>query len=242
MDPLLILRILTAFCRVVLLVSLLALLSTERGAASRIRRPAWITIAWVHGVFIVGGLYIELQNLIWPSGLMPGTLKRVIYYHLFLLNGLLDAALPILILMLFLAGTRYRRWSLAWLGVIVLTGAAGLALGAVRSWGELLVTSQVLTFQGIVGYLVFFGAYLLKRLPGVDLYLAAFLAVDAVFVLVLPIQQAFFQLVGLDESTSIWHFHQLLQLTAAGIQVVIVLSYLNSMRYRPLEPIIKVRE
>lgn len=243
MDLLLILRILTALCRVALLAVLIALLFAGRRAnAGKVRRPAWVMISWIHGVFILSGLFVELQHIIWAADIAQIGVQRVLYYHLFLLNGVLDAALPIVVLAHFLAGTRYRRWSLVWLVVILATGAIGSATGALQSWGELLDISQVLTFQALIGYLVFFGVYLLKRLPGVDFYLAVFLAVDACFVLVLPIQQVFFQAVGLEASWDIWHLHQLLQLTATGIQVAVVLSYLNSMRYQPLVPLLRVPE
>lgn len=243
MDLLLLLRISTALGRVALLVALITLLRTGRGATTGgIRRPAWVLITWIHGVFILSGLAVELLHIFGSGDATHIGLRRALYYHLFLLNCVLDAALPVAILMHFLAGTRYRGWSLAGLLLIIMTGVVGSAGGALRSWGELLDVSQVLTFQAIVGYLIFFGIYLLKRLPAVDFYLAAFLAVDAAFVLVLPIQQVFFQAVGLEASWDIWHLHQLLQLTATGIQVVIVLSYLNSMRYRPLAPLMQVPE
>lgn len=243
MDPLLLLRILTALGRVALVVALIVFLSTWRGAGrGDVRRPAWIVIAWAHGAFSLGGILVELQYLFWNGDTALAGVRSVFYNHLFLVNSVLEAALPVALLAYFLAGTHCRRWSLAGLALIVATGIVGSATGAARNWDYLLDISQVLAFQAIVGYLIFFGAYLLKRMPGVDFYLAVFLAVDAAFVLVLPIQQVFFQAVGLEGVREIWHLHQLLQLTATGIQVAVVLSCLNSMRYRPPMPMLRVPE
>lgn len=241
MDLLLLLRILTALGRVALLAMLVVLLSTWRGAGrGDVRRPAWVVVAWVHGVFVIGGLLIEVQHLVWDGDLASIPVRQSVYNLLFLLNSVLEAALPVILLAHFLEGTRYRRWSLVGVALIVATGVLWILTGGVRSWAHMLDFSQVLIFQAIAGYLIFFGAYLLKRLPGVDLYLAVFLAVDAAFVLVLPIQQVFFRLVGLEGVWEIWHPHQLLQLTATGIQVAVVLSCQNSMRHRRVSPMLRV--
>jgi hypothetical protein len=224
----------------VLLATLLVLLVANRGGRlGMVRRSAWVTIAWVHGAFALSRLVVELQHLFWPADPVLRAWGRKLYNSLFLFNGLLDAALPLLLLALFWRGTRYRPWPLVVLVVVMATAAVGVGLGAVHDWDTLLAISQVLTFQAIGAYLVFMGLYLLKRVPEVDFYLAAFVAVDAVFQLLLPIQEVFFQLVGVVAAGEIWHVHQLLQLTATGVQVAIVLSCVNAKRYRPLVPIFR---
>lgn len=241
MDLLLLLRGLTVLARIALLVTLLILLHVSRGGRlGLMRRPAWVVISWVHGVFLASSLIIELLHLFWPGDPVLKALWREVYNALYLLNGLLDAVLPVALLALFLGATGYRRWPLAALAGIVATAMAGLGMGVVRDWDTLLAISQVLSFQGIAAYLIFFGLYLLHRLPEVDFYLAAFIAVDALFLLLLPVQEVFFQLVGVVAVTEIWHLHQVLQLTATGVQIAIVLSCINAMRFRPLTPILRV--
>jgi len=244
MDLLLLLRILTVIGQAVLLVVLVVLLATWRGAGrgEEVRRPAWVMIAWIHGIFAVAGLVVELQHFWLDGDIASAAVRKLTYNIFFLLNSALEAVLPALILAHFLKGTRYRRWSLAGVVLIVATGAAAGLTGAVWDWAHMLGVSQILSFQAIVGYLVFMSAYLLKRLPGVDVYLAVFLGVDAAFVLVLPIQQVFFQAVGPSGVWEIWHPHQLLQLMATGIQVAVVLSCINSMRYRRVSPLLRVLE
>ncbi len=240
MDLLLILRLLTVTVRLALVASLIALLVVGRdGTLRRFRRSAWVLVSWVHGSFAVSGVVIELQHLYWPADQALRVLLRAVYNHLFFLNGILDAVLPVALLLLFLGATRYRHWPLAGLAGIAVTAVAGVAVGALRSWDTLLEVSQILTFHAIAAHLVFLGLYLLKRLPEVDFYLAAFVAVDALFQFLLPIQEVFFQIVDVKAVMKIWHLHQLLQLTATAVQVAVVLSCVNSMRYRPIVPVFR---
>lgn len=241
MDLLLLLRGLTVLARVALFTALLVLLHVGRGGRlGVVRRPAWIVISWVHGIFMLGSLAIELHHLFRPEDRALRALWREIYNALYLLNSTLDAALPVALLALFLGAARYRSWPLAGLAVVAVTGLVGLGMGVVRDWEALLGVSQVLSFQAIVAYLIFQGLYLLKRMPEVDVYLAMFVAVDALFLVLLPIQEVFFQAVGVVTAAEIWHLHQVLQLTATGIQAAIVLSCINSMRFRPLAPLLRV--
>jgi hypothetical protein len=222
-----------------LVASLVALLVVGRGGTlSRVRWPGWFVVTVVHGSFALNGLLAESLLLFWPAEVQLRALGRILYHLIFLMNGVLDAVLPVVLLSLFLGVTDYRRWPLAGLAVVGLTVVVGLALGAARNWDMLLDVAQVLSFQAIVWHLIFFGLYLLKRLPQVDLYLAVFVAIDAIFQVLLPIQQMFFQVVTRTDAAGIWHLHQLLQLSATVAQVAIVLSCVNALRYRPLMPIL----
>jgi hypothetical protein len=226
--------------RLALVATLIALLVVGRtGVLGRGRRPAWILITWVHGSFALAALVIELFD-IFGAGPVVRVLTRKVYYHLYLVNGILDTALPLALMALFLGATRYRVWPLLGLVGVAATGLVGAASGALRSWDSLLAVSQLLTFQAIGFYLVFFGLFLLQRLPEVNFYLALFVAIDALFLLLLPIQEVFFRIVGVEAVMDIWHLHQLLQLTATAVQVAIVLSCVNALRYRPLVPILRV--
>lgn len=226
--------------RLALVIVLVALLILGRdGTLSRVRWPAWLAVTWIHGIFALNGVGVELLHAFWPNDAMFRAVGRKLYHLIFLANGVLDALLPIVLLSLFLSATHYRRWPLAGLGAVLLTLIVGLVLGATRSWEILLGVTQVLSFQAIGWHLIFFGFYLLKRLPQVDLYLAAFVAIDALFQLLLPVQLSFFQAVGLSAVAEIWHLHQLLQLAAAGFQVAIVLNCVNALRYRPLVPALR---
>jgi hypothetical protein len=241
MDLLLLLRWLTLLARGALLAALLVLLHAGRGGRlGVVLRPAWVLVSWVHGVFMAGSILVELQHLLWPDDRALREVLHELYNTLYLLNGSLDAALPLGLLVLFLGATRYRRWALAGLAGVAATGAAGIGLGVVRDWDTMMGVSQVLTFQGIAAYLVFHGLFLLKRIPEVDFYLAAFVAVDALFLVLLPIQEVIFQAVGAVAATEIWHLHQILQLAVTGVQVAIALSCINSMRYIPLLPALRV--
>lgn len=235
MDLLLLLRLMTGGAALALVAALVALLIVGRGGTlSTPRRSAWMLITVVHGFFAVSGWAVELQYFFLVDDPRVLALAQKLYHGLFLLNGALDGLLPLSLLFLFLGATPYRHLPLLGAAGVVLTAVVGLGTGSLGSWGRMLDVSQILTFQAIAAYLVFLGLYLLKRLPEVDLYLAAFLAVNAIFQLLLPVQEAFFLLVGESAVTDIWHLHLLVQLTAIGVQIAIALSALNAMRYRPL--------
>jgi hypothetical protein len=222
-----------------LVAALVALLIIGRaGTLSRIRWPGWFVVTVTHGIFALNGLLVESLLLFWPAVVQLRALARILYHLIFLMNGVLDTILPVVLLSLFLGGTDYRRWPLVGLAAVLLTVVVGLVLGSAHNWDTLLGVAQVLSFQAIVWYLIFFGLYLLKRLPQVDLYLAIFIAIDATFQVLLPIQQMFFQVVTRTDAAGIWHLHQLLQLSATIAQVAIVLSCVNALRYRPLIPIL----
>lgn len=240
MDLVVLLSLLLAGAGLALIVALVSLLVVGRGGVlSQPRRLAWAQITMVHCAFVVSGWVVNLQYLIWPE--FPGRqeLGYLLYNSIFILNGVLDGALPLLLLLIFLRGTPFRRWPLLGLLGIVATALVGVVNGVLNSWERMLDVSQLLTFEAIAAYLILLGLYLLHRLPEMDLYLAIFVAINALFQLLLPVQEVFFQVVGISSVIDIWHLHQFLQLTATGIQVAVVLSAINSVRYRRLMPVFR---
>lgn len=149
-----------------------------------------------------------------------------LYYHVYrttyLLNAVASYAAPAILLALFLERRRGR--AVAWTVVVAMV-AFGMALpGAAASWDELLRATRILSFLGIAAYLSFWGALFLGYLSGVDLYLAGFLAIDTIFVVLTPVQEVFFQLVGQAAAGNYWEVLQALQLLTTMAQVGVVLA------------------
>lgn len=196
-------------------------------------RAAWLLVALVYTVVGCDYALVELLNLtqvILPeaSGLEP--FRRWIYYCAYLLNGLLFAALPSVLVGLCGGSAGLRLSFSALAGVAAAVAVIGAASGALRDWDALLSWTPILSFIGIVGYLSFGALALLGRLPQADSYLVGFVAIGAVFELLVPIQEAFFRLVGREGSSEIWELLQLLQVVTAVAQIVVVLALLNSLR------------
>jgi hypothetical protein len=144
------------------------------------------------------------------------------------LHAVLSAALPAALMALAGIGrVRVAGLLVVWAAVVI--GALAAGAGALHSWDRLLDATRVLSFIGIPAYLGFLGLMVLGHLPGLDRYLGWFIAVRAVFVILVPIQEVFFQTVGRDAAGQLWHLSQFLQFLTGAIHLAIVLLLLRAL-------------
>lgn len=229
---LLLLRALSLTAGVLLVVGLLVRVALLRRAAPSVSAGAWRLVTGVQCVLLLNSGVVELLTVArpWLNSVGFRGFSQRFYYAAFLTNGTLDALLPAALLVLSLrAGWGQRGSALLLLGVAA-AGVGAIGNGALRDWGALLEATQLISFLAIGGYLAFCGLFILKRLPGVDPYLAGFVGVTAIFHLVLPIQEAVFQTIGKDLAARIWHLNQFLQVARFGTQFIIVLACIRSAR------------
>jgi hypothetical protein len=229
---LLLLRILTLTAGVLLVIGLLAWDALQRRALARAASAAWLCITGVQCTLLVNNVVAELFTVArqWLDSALIRELGKRFYYSAYLTNGILDALLPAVLLALSLRAGWIRKGSLLLSLGILAVGAVGIRSGALRDWETLLTATQTVSFLGIAGYLTYCGLFILKRLPQRDPYLAGFVAVTAIFNLVLPIQEAIFQAVGQGAAAEIWHVTQLLQLADLSAKLMIVLACIKNVR------------
>lgn len=228
---LLLLRILTLLAGALLVAGLFAWDARLRRAPVRASRAAWLVVTGVQCALLSNNVVAELFTLArqWLDHALVREVGRRFYYAAYLTNGILDALLPAVLLVLSLqAGWVRKASALLSLGILAV-GAIAVRGGALRDWGLLLTATQAISFLGIVGYLAYCGLFILKRLPRRDPYLAGFVAVTAAFNLVLPIQEAIFQAVGQSAAADIWHITQFLQVVDLSAKLAIVLVCIKRM-------------
>jgi hypothetical protein len=231
-NLLLLLRILTLGARLGLAAALVYLVAVRGGRfASRPQYLAWVAVTVVFAVLAVDNAMLEVLAVATRdlSREAPLRLLSLRAYNLaYLLNAALAAALP-LALIGCLEPARWGRAG-AWAAAAAagLLGVGGGLAGAAGDWNVLLSWTRALSFVGVIGFLTFWTLLLLGRLRA-DAYLIGFLAVETVFVLLLPIQEVFFQGVGREAAEEIWHLIQFLQFGTSTAQLVIVLALLNAL-------------
>src|SRR5690606_17690375 len=229
MDLLELLRGLTLATRLALAVALLVLVSGKAGRLGTTRWRGWVAVAVASAVVAVDNAVLE--GLAMMAGRAPEqavvhTVRRVFYHGTYLLHAVLSAALPAALIGLAGAGwVRWGGWVALWAAAVIGSVAAGA--GAVQSWEMLLNTTQLLSFVAIPAYLAFLGLVLLGHLPDLDRYLIWFIGIRAVFVIQVPIMEVFFQSVGREAASQLWHLSQFLQFAMGAAQLGIVLLLLR---------------
>lgn len=206
----------------VALAAVLGWLLVSRGRQLRPRaRTVWTFIAVVTLVVVVDNLTYELLQRL-EADAAPGSalegLDAAFFNFSYLLHSVLSMALPAVILERLTDGWRRGLALVALLAAAMLFAAAILA-GALPSWEVLLRYTRVFSFLGITCYLGFWALLALGELAPVDVYLAVFLGARTVFIILLPIQEVFFEWVGLEAAAEIWHLNQLLQLAMTVVQL-----------------------
>jgi hypothetical protein len=211
--------------------TLVYLVATGGRSLALAARDAWRVIALAVVVFTVNFGVGVAGKWVQPGLSAEAVqLTKYLYNAAFLLNGGVEAALPFtLLIVLFDPGLARRGAALA-LGVVVALVGAAVALGAVREWAALMSATQAIALVGVVGYLLFCGAYLLGHLPRADAYLAGYVAISALFTVLLPIQEVFFRSFGRDAAGQLWSLNQLLHIFTLGVQIAIVGALLYSLR------------
>lgn len=227
----------TVVGRLVLAAALVWLLLGPGRALESRARTVWGFVAVLVGVVAVDNLVYE--GLRWVAADAPADggaerARRIFYNFAYLFHGALSAALPAAVLERLSHGRQRRVFR------VVLAATGGLFLlavvdGALPSWEVLLDHTRILSFLAIAGYLAFWALLLLGRIPPVDVYFAGFLGARTLFVLLLPVQEVFFQWAGRDAATRFWAVNQALQLAMTVVQLVLVLALARLLtRGRPV--------
>lgn len=208
---------------------LCALLLRHGGDLSRPARSAWLLLAAFYVVLALDNILIEALR----RSLGPGHAGYLRFYNqVYLLNSILSYALPAALLAVLAATPRVR--AISGLAALALgAGGAMVALGRPPdSWESLFNVTRILSLLGIAGYLAFVALHVLGRLPAAGRHLGAVVGIRAGFVLLVPVNEAFFDWLersraagGVGADTTLadyWLLLQILQLVATAAQVGVV--------------------
>lgn len=222
MTVIVVLRILTLLARAALATQfLLVLFRTYRSGS---RKRAWFIVgASTLIVLLTGGMGELLHWRVVGDRALIGTdaLFYSIYYLGYLANAAVSAVVPLLLAAVLTASNRIRvTASVLTIAVAVFT-ARGVTSGMVQEWHGLMGAARVLDFVAIAAHLSVWALVALRKAE-IDIYLAGFLGVETLFLLVLPVQEVFFQAAGRAGSQHMWELHQLLQLATCATQLAIV--------------------
>jgi len=232
MDLLDLLRALTLAARLLLAGALLMVVLSRADRLSPTSWRAWLAVAVLYIVLAVDNAVLEA---LWAQvrDLAPKARLRWIHFlfynSTYLLHAVMSAVLPAVLIVIAGSG-RVRRIALVGAAAVVLVGATAAAGGVVETWDRLLRSTRVLSFLGLIGYVSFLGLLLLGWLSGLDRYLVWFIGMRTAFVVLVPIQEVFFEAAGQAEAHQLWHLPQFLQFAMAATQLGIVILLLRALR------------
>lgn len=193
----------------------------------------WLVILATVAIATVNGVAIESLGL--AVGDLPADsswrrFKAVYYDAGYLVNASLAAMLPAAVLAILLKRTPLGWTAVGALLVAVAVAVTGVLRGSHASWEGLLTTASLLEILGLAAWVAFFVAYFLGHLPRVDGYLAAFLGVWAVFVMLTPLPEAVYRMVGREDAATVWSTTLVMQAVRYALQSTIVVLLLRTMR------------
>lgn len=227
--------------RILLAAALFHLVRTTGATLTSRRRRSWQVLTAMAVLLALDNAGIEayflaLRNL---EGVgRAAELRDLVYFSVYLFNGALLAVLPAAVAAVHSAGSRDRRMALAGIAAVVLVALIGATNGALESWEGLLGTTRILSLLAVVTHLSFWAAYLLGRLVEVDAYLAGFVGLFSLYGIVLPVQEVFFELVGMRSARAVWHLNLGMLVAFTLGQAVIVFSLAHALGTgRPLPTI-----
>lgn len=219
--------------RLVLAVLLVVLLVRYRRYLPAAVAKCWAVILFAVAYAAANGVWLEVLAVGF-SDLAPDAPRRLVYYPIYhagyLINAALAALVPAALLALLLKGG-VAGW--AALGAVYAGGLlalSGVVRGSHRHWDVLLSTSAPLEILGLAGWLAFFIAYFLGYLPRVDGYLAGFVGVTAVFVMLTPMNDVLFRVVGWARAEDVFDPLLAMQFGRYAVQILIVLALLRTLR------------
>ena len=231
MDLLGVLRALTLVTRLLLAAALVAVVSRGARRLGVTRWRAWLVVAIATVVVAADNAVLEAlaaaaRGL--PEDAALVKVRYTVYHGTYLLHAVLSTALPAALMALAGAGwVRTAGLVVVWAAAVI--GALAAGAGALQSWDRLLEATRVLSFVGIPAYFGFLGLMLLGHLPGLDRFLGWFIGVRTVYVILVPIQEVYFQHVGRAWAARLWHVPQSFQFLMGAIQLGIVLLLLRSL-------------
>jgi hypothetical protein len=235
MSPLTVLRVAAAAAVIGLAVALIRLL-LRRTSLGPPARAAWTIVAIIELVMIAG--YLQAEAFASASRLWPGVpafeaIWRLLYGPAYLLNAVLIAALPGLLIATLSPETRPRTVARVAVVFVLVGGAAVWIDGVYSDWSRLLGSTPLFTLFGIAGYVALWIMVALDRLPALDVYLAAFLVMRTLYEIAKPVQELFFVAGTQTEAIDLWPLHlflQLLQRIGMIIAVGLLLRTLDAGR------------
>jgi hypothetical protein len=219
--------------RLVLAVLLVFLLGRHRRSLPDVIAKCWgvilLAVAWA----AINGAWLEALAIDFAE-LAPRAPRRLLFYPLYnagyLINASLAAMLPAALLALLLRGGSAGWVALAGVYAALVIALTGILRGSHAHWEVLLTTTAPLEILGLLGWIAFFVGYFLGNLPRVDGFLAAFVGVSAVFVMLTPMNEAIFRIVGRDAANAVWDPLLVMQITRYALQVGIVALLLRALR------------
>ncbi|MFW6200999.1 MAG: hypothetical protein ACOC8B_00340 [Gemmatimonadota bacterium] len=230
------LRVLTVLGYGALTVALLRLRAAIRPSSQPAAR-VWRWLALPYGLIALNSVLFELRLALRPHITAPPLaefLRVTVYQALYLGQTLIGATIPIILLALLPRRRSWRRVAWGALVVMVAVAAVGVARDALADWDVLLGSTRVIYFISIAVHLLFWALFALAAVEAVGTHLAVFMAIETVFVLLIPAQEAYFQVLGLAGADQIWHLNQFLQMVTAFAQAGIVIWLLRvGARVRP---------
>ncbi len=229
MSLLLFLRIVTLAVRCALAGGLLLLVFGRARKMTAAARAAWSVSAIVYVALALDNAMVEAFSALAVRDAASAfrALQDHFYNGAYLVNALLSAGLPLSLLAVYRGRPRTGLQLL--LPAVAALAVVGIATGVLGQRSVLLGWTRILSFVGVAGYLGFWAMAALGRLHGLDVYFAGFLAVRTVFVLLLPVQEAFFQIIGQAPAAYFWDLSEFLQLATGAAQAVIVAALLASL-------------
>ena len=213
---------------------LCALVVREAATGPTPQRRGWFLLAVFYAVLAVDNVVIEVLRRT-LGGDHAGYLQ--LYNQVYLLNSVLSYALPGALLAV-LGGSRgLRRVGTVAAVVLGIGGAAVVLWRPPADWQALFGITRVLSLLGIAGYLGFVALLVLGRLPAAGRHLGAVVGIRAAFVLLVPVNEAFFDWLersraagGVSAETTLsdyWLLLPILQFVATVAQVGVVAHFLR---------------
>ncbi len=227
------LRVAVMILRVVVAVLLGWLIARHRRDLPAAVRGCWLVVFVAVAFAAANGVAIEGQTLAganFPENAALARFREVYYDAGYLVNAVLAAAVPAALLAVLLKRSAMGWAAVGGLAAAVAIAASGVVMGSHTSWEGLLTTASALEILALAGWIAFFVAYFLGYLPRVDGYLAAFLGVWAVFVMLTPINEAVFRMVGRDDAAAVWTTTLVMQTVRYALQAGIVALLLRTIR------------
>ncbi|HUF90168.1 MAG TPA: hypothetical protein VMR66_09325 [Gemmatimonadota bacterium] len=227
------LRVAPMALRAVLAVLVGWLVLRHRRGLPAVVTKCWMIILLAVAFAAVNGVWLEALG-VGLSDLPPDAPRRRFYYPVYsagyLINASLAAMLPAALLALLLMRTKAGWAALGTLYLALAIALSGILRGSHDDWEVLLSTTPSLQLLGLAGWTAFFVAYFLGFLPRVDGYLAAFLGVAAIFVMLTPINEAVLLLVGRENAAAVWNTLLVMQSVRYLLQIGIVALLIRTLQ------------
>ena len=219
--------------RVVLAALLVVLVVRYRRYLPGVVAKCWAVILLTVAYSAANGVWLEALAVGFSE--LPADAPRRLYYYPvyhagYLINAALAAMLPATLLALLLKGSVAGWVALAAVYGGGLVALSGVLRGSHTHWDVLMSTAAPLEMIGLAGWLAFFIAYFLGYLPRVDGYLAGFVGVTAVFVMLTPMNDVLFHAVGRARAENVFDPLLALQLGRSLLQIPIVVALMLTLR------------